>query len=63
VYIVYFTIQRKKEQKSLNNEIIKEWQSVRDLTFYLKKSNTVTSNIVNTHTPIIENIQYTFEFK
>ncbi len=51
-------------QKNLNNEIIKEWQSVRDLTFYLNKSNTVTSNIVNTHKPIIINeIQYTFEFK
>jgi phage anti-repressor protein len=51
-------------QKNLNNEIIKEWHSVRDLTFYLNKSNTVTSNIVNTHKPIIINeIQYTFEFK
>lgn len=51
-------------QKNLNNEIIKEWQSVRDLTFYLNKSNTITSNIVNSHKPIIiENIQYTFEFK
>jgi len=51
-------------QKNLNNEIIKEWNSLRDLAFYLNKSNTVTSNIVNTHKPIIINeIQYTFEFK
>ena len=51
-------------QKNLNNETIKEWNSVSELAFYLKKSNTVTSSIVNYHKPlIIDEIQYLFEFK
>ena len=51
-------------QKNLNNETIKEWNSVSELAFYLKKSNTVTSGIVNYHKPlIIDEIQYLFEFK
>ena len=51
-------------QKNLNNETIKEWNSVSELAFYLKKSNTVTSSIVNYHKPlIIDEIQYSFEFK
>ena len=51
-------------QKNLSNDVIKSFDSVSDLSYFLQKSRTVTSNIVNSHKPIIiENIQYTFEYQ